>query len=463
MHDEHGNLLLNQQNVRGTLRGARRKLRHILQNANLVQLNSGGYVTIVSESTPNQTPNLNSLATPTAQPNPKGISECDPAFTTGSLYHTISIGDSSFSLRPSVTDHPNTPCKHLVSNVSCESHGLDEEGEPPNSNGDSFLQACTTMPAVRPTVNEIGSYPWLRVQCKHMSTRVLNDRGLPWEWDHCRDHIIIKKWTPRKELDILFEQSRDMKKSRNLVLDVLPRIEPYQTSVVKSDQRRKTSLLGRKRRFCRPVTDTLTRFGFDEVDDEDVERRLSANMEVFGASILTPDGGKSEKSTDWWKTRKEIEVEIEELGRQRIETRIQRRKQEKQNTVKPPFPTVVFPRVHTNTVNQPDPRPSPSANTFPLRRPSQASSNPTLRPKIVPWMRSFSTHRDSDSGFLMPDDPIPGFGASLLDLAFDEQSLSSVLQSSVGKSDDGCQSKALMVDVHHDPAAYCPDAASQRL
>lgn len=56
-------------------------------------------------------------------------------------------------------------------------------------------------------------------------------------------------------------------------------------------------------------------------------------------------------------------------------------------------------------------------------------------------------HMDPDSGFLVPDDPIPDFGASLVDLAFDDQTLSSVLQSSTEATQDISQPTTLQSSV----------------
>lgn len=56
-------------------------------------------------------------------------------------------------------------------------------------------------------------------------------------------------------------------------------------------------------------------------------------------------------------------------------------------------------------------------------------------------------HMDLDSGFLVPDDPIPDFGASLENLAFDDRTLSTVLQPSGETSKDPCPPMPLQATV----------------
>ncbi len=71
-------------------------------------------------------------------------------------------------------------------------------------------------------------------------------------------------------------------------------------------------------------------------------------------------------------------------------------------------------------------------------------------------------HMDLDSGFLVPDDPIPDFGASLVDLAFDDRTLSSVLQSSKEATQGVCQPTPLQPSVSQFSESR-PDAAPQEI
>ncbi len=83
-------------------------------------------------------------------------------------------------------------------------------------------------------------------------------------------------------------------------------------------------------------------------------------------------------------------------------------------------------------------------------------------PKTAHSTQSFPMHVDQDSGFLVPDDPIPDFGASLVDLAFDDRTLSTVLQSSGEKPKDGYQPTPLDTSAAR-PGEHRPDAASQKI
>ena len=51
----------------------------------------------------------------------------------------------------------------------------------------------------------------------------------------------------------------------------------------------------------------------------------------------------------------------------------------------------------------------------------------TLPPKTAYSGKNIPMHLDSDSGLLVPNEPIPEFGASLTDLAFDDQMYTSIL------------------------------------
>ena len=189
--------------------------------------------------------------------------------------------------------------------------------------------------------NNPNSYPWVRVHRKHMSPRLLDDRGLPWEWDYSNpNYLIIKRWIPQNELDMLFDRSRDMRRSQDSILDASPSLDPYQQPTVGQEQNSETDTVMLRRRFCKPLTNTLARLGFIKDDDKNKDIAKGA-IRNHGASQnpgqyyhqREPNPGESEKVAELWKTRKDIEIEIEELERQKIELRIQRRNEDKQRMV----------------------------------------------------------------------------------------------------------------------------------
>ena len=181
-----------------------------------------------------------------------------------------------------------------------------------------------------------NSYPWIRVHRKHMSTRVLNDRGLPWEWDFIRpDHIIIKSWIPESLQDQLFERSRDIRGAQSMAVNASPSFDPPLDSGRTLEQDQLTNAVTPKRKFCKPLTNVFARLGFIKHGDRDRDSakenksRSDARLTEIESDQRNPDLGDREKTAEPWKTRMDTEIEIEELERQRIEHRIQKRYQER--------------------------------------------------------------------------------------------------------------------------------------
>lgn len=182
-----------------------------------------------------------------------------------------------------------------------------------------------------------NGYPWVKVHRKYMSPRLLNDRGLPWEWDSSNpNYIIIKRWIPQNELDVLFDRSQDMLQSQNLILKASPPLDPYKQAATGLEQGSETNAVIPRRRFCKPLTYTLVRLGFIKEDNkEDIAKGAIGNhnksqdlTQYYNGHDSNP--GESAKVAELCKTRKDIEIEIKELERQKIELRIQKRNQEKQ-------------------------------------------------------------------------------------------------------------------------------------
>lgn len=181
--------------------------------------------------------------------------------------------------------------------------------------------------------NSRSSYPWARVHRKHMSPRLPDDHGLPWEWDYANpNYITIKPWIPQNELDMLSDRSRDMLQSQDSILDASPSLDPYQQPTIGQEQDPKADTVMLRRRFCKPLSNTLARLGFIKNDDkdQDIAKGASRNHGVSQKPgqyyhQREPNPGENEKVAELWKTRKDIEIEIEELEREKTELRIQRR------------------------------------------------------------------------------------------------------------------------------------------
>ena len=178
-------------------------------------------------------------------------------------------------------------------------------------------------------------YPWTRVHRKHMSTRVLNDRGFIWEWDRKHpDHIIIKTWIPRNVQDMLFEQSRDIRDAKHSVMNASPLHDPDIDPPIS---------LKPRRRLCTPLRNVFARLCFRkegarnmDVLQGTIETLYRSSAEDFPFIQRNRDMRENEKAAEPWKTRKDADTEIEELERQRLDHRIQKRNQKMQDKVHKP-------------------------------------------------------------------------------------------------------------------------------
>ncbi len=214
---------------------------------------------------------------------------------------------------------------------------------------------CKRHSNAKGRVDSPNSYPWLRVHYRYLSTRLLNDRGIPWEWDRSYPgYIIVKRWVPQVEQDMLFEQSRGMREARQLIIDVASP-QPFSEEPALRKQDPQSNSMAQRRRFCKPLTNTLVRFGFIRgIDrDQDIAKEAVKSRHVLQNNgqyyeQREPEFGGGEKVAELWKTRKDIEMEIEELERQRTELRIQKRNEEKQDKVEQPIhPTKFVPHLLT--------------------------------------------------------------------------------------------------------------------
>ena len=107
-------------------------------------------------------------------------------------------------------------------------------------------------------INGTNSYPWLKVHYETISTRLLNDHDIPWEWDNENpEYIVIKQWIQQNEMNMFIKHFQHITESRDLLLHAGLPTNPYG----KPHKYQERIAIERKRRLCKPITSLLNFFG----------------------------------------------------------------------------------------------------------------------------------------------------------------------------------------------------------